>query len=148
MRSLIAIIVVFALCGCATSIDNNANEVHSVEKDPMYECFYRSYPDNVVITSIYGDCNDDGVDELTVVYSESKAANKFVTVYISNEELKLTEPMPAPLENCLLQWKDVDEKPPIELLISGQKGIHIGYGVFRFSDGEWVSLYGDMTECC
>ena len=37
----------------------------------------------------------------------------------------------------------------VKLLVSGQKGIYIGYAVFRFVDREWISLFGDgMDGCC
>ena len=72
-----------------------------------------------------------------------------VAVYSDGGSFRISAPVRAPLENCRLQWRDIDEVPPVELLVSGQKGIYIGYAVFRFVDGEWISLFGDgMDGCC
>jgi uncharacterized membrane protein YraQ (UPF0718 family) len=115
----------------------------------LFEIFRGRHPDKEVILTLLGDCNDDGILDLVVVYKEDDTKNHQVTIYSRGAELHLTQPIPAPYENCRLQWKNVDERPPCELLVSGRRGIKFGYAVLRFVDGEWVNIFGNsMQECC
>ena len=120
-----------------------------VTSHPLMAVFRESLPDKEVLLTTLGDCNADGIEDLVVVYREDRDKNHMVAVYSDGGAFRLSAPVRAPLENCRLQWRDIDEVPPVELLVSGQKGIYIGYAVFRFVDGEWISLFGDgMDECC
>lgn len=111
--------------------------------------FRQNLPDREILLTTAGDCNADGIEDLVVVYRESEEKNQMVVVYSDGEGFRLSVPTRAPLENCRIQWRDIDEVPPVELLVSGQKGIYIGYAVLRFVEGEWISLFGDgMDECC
>lgn len=120
-----------------------------VTSHPLIAVFRESLPDREILLTTLGDCNADGIEDLVVVYREDRDKNHMVAVYSDGSTFRLSVPVRAPLENCRLQWRDIDEVPPVELLVSGQKGIYIGYAVFRFVDGEWISLFGDgMDECC
>lgn len=136
------------LTGCGQS-DTGEDEYVLDMEHPLYSYFLKAYPDKKALLSLAGDCNDDGIEDLIIVYRESASENKLVAIYSQGDGYLLTEPIPAPLEHCRLEWKDIDERPPLELLVSGQKGIYIGYAVFRLVDGRWVSLFGDgMEKCC
>lgn len=116
---------------------------------PLAAVFRENLPDREILLTTLGDCNADGIEDLVVVYRENEDQNHMVAVYSAEGTFRISPPVRAPLENCRLQWRDIDEVPPVELLVSGQKGIHIGYAVFRFVDGEWISLFGDgMEDCC
>ena len=116
---------------------------------PLVAVFRENLPDKEILLTTLGDCNADGIKDLVVVYREDKDKNHMVAVYSDSGSFRISAPVRAPLENCRLQWRDIDEVPPVELLVSGQKGIYIGYAVFRFVDGEWISLFGDgMDGCC
>lgn len=120
-----------------------------VTSHPLIAVFRESLPDREILLTTLGDCNADGIEDLVVVYREDRDKNHMVAVYSDGGAFRLSVPVRAPLENCRLQWRDIDEVPPVELLVSGQKGIYIGYAVFRFVDGEWISLFGDgMDKCC
>ncbi len=113
---------------------------------PIFETFA---PGREVVLVTAGDCNGDGIEDLVVVYRESAGENRLVAVYSYEGGYRVSSWIKAPLENCMVQWKDIDEVPPVELLVSGQKGIHFGFAVFRFVDGEWVNLFGNnMEDCC
>lgn len=120
-----------------------------VTSHPLIAVFRESLPDREILLTTLGDCNADGIEDLVVVYREDRDKNYMVAVYSDGGSFRISAPVRAPLENCRLQWRDIDEVPPVELLVSGQKGIYIGYAVFRFVDGEWISLFGDgMDGCC
>ena len=121
----------------------------TVTSHPLIAVFRESLPDREILLTTLGDCNADGIEDLVVVYREDRDKNHMVAVYSDGGSFSISAPVRAPLENCRLQWRDIDEVPPVELLVSGQKGIYIGYAVFRFVDGEWISLFGDgMDGCC
>lgn len=115
---------------------------------PLFTHFQAAYDAPELVTGIAGDCNGDGVEDLTVVFRHGEG-NHLVTVYSGEEGFRLSEEISAPVEDCLLTWRDIDEVPPVELLVSGRKGIHIGYAIYRFEAGAWTALFGDgMGECC
>lgn len=116
---------------------------------PLFHYFSLVHGSPELVTGIAGDCNGDGVEDLTLVFRHSEVGNHLVTVYSTGEEYLLSEEISAPVEDCLLVWRDIDEMPPVELLVSGRKGIHIGYAIYRFEGGAWVALFGDgMGDCC
>ena len=143
---MIALSLTLVACG---QRDTGESEYVLDTRHPLYSRFAEAYPGKKALLSLAGDCNDDGREDLVIVYRESASENKLVAVYSHGDGFLITEPIPAPVEHCRLEWKNIDERPPVELLVSGQKGIHIGYAVFRLVEGRWVSLFGDgMENCC
>ena len=66
-----------------------------------------------------------------------------------NEGYQITEPVRAPVSNQQIQFKDIDEQPPTELIISGMKGSNVGYGIFRIEKGQVIDVFGsNMDLCC
>ncbi len=119
-----------------------------VSTHPLFSHFQAVYDAPELVTGIAGDCNGDGVEDLTVVFRHGEG-NHLVTVYFGEEGFRLSEETSAPVEDCLLTWRDIDEVPPVELLVSGRIGIHIGYAIYRFEAGAWTALFGDgMGDCC
>jgi len=126
----------------------DAEEPNQKTEDELLAFFREVYPDKEIVLLSMGDCNDDGLLDLVIVYRENKDKNHMVTVYSHEGGYLLTHPIPAPYEDVKLEWEDIDRIPPTELIISGKRGIHFGLGVFRFVDGEWIDLFGGMEECC
>lgn len=148
MKIIGLIILGLFLAGCGQG-DTGETEYVLDTDHPLYSRFLKAYPGKQALLSLPGDCNDDGREDLVIVYRDSASENKLVAVYSQGYDYLITEPIPAPVEHCRLEWKNIDERPPVELLVSGQKGIYIGYAVFRLVDGRWVSLFGDgMENCC
>lgn len=145
LRLPVLLLLVFAIAGCGGPEAGAA----PAGDHALVGVFRQSVPDGEILLTTAGDCNADGIEDLVVVYRESEEKNQMVAVYSDGEGFRLSAPTRAPLENCRIQWRDIDEVPPVELLVSGQKGIYIGYAVLRFVEGEWISLFGDgMDECC
>ncbi|EEX48746.1 hypothetical protein JonanDRAFT_0584 [Jonquetella anthropi DSM 22815] len=126
-----------------------AYRVWAAPVSSLIERFQECVPDREILLTLAGDCNADGIEDLVVMYRENENENRMVAVYSSNGNFLVSEWTRAPLENYRMQWRDIDERPPVELLVSGQKGIHIGFAVFRFVEGKWISLFGEgMEDCC
>lgn len=120
-----------------------------LQEHPLLVKFKEQFGEVSLVTGIAGDCNGDDIEDLTVVFQHTDEDNDLVTIYSADGGYKLTDPIAAPLEDCLLQWNDIDERPPVELMVSGRKGVQIGYAVYRFEGGVWTSLFGDgMGNCC
>lgn len=102
----------------------------------------------VLLTSA-ADFTNVGQEGLIVIYRESRNANKMVAIWEKDGEYIINAPSPAPLENCRIEWKDIDDNPPREMVLSGSKGTAVGYAIYRYENGEFFSLFGDgMENCC
>lgn len=149
LRALLPLAFLLAFPGPGAAPGGAEDVSLPVTSHPLVAVFRESLPDREILLTTLGDCNADGIEDLVVVYREDRDKNHMVAVYSDGGSFSISAPVRAPLENCRLQWRDIDEVPPVELLVSGQKGIYIGYAVFRFVDGEWISLFGDgMDGCC
>ena len=149
LRALLPLAFLLAFPGPSVAPGGAEDVSLPVTCHPLIAVFRESLPDREILLTTLGDCNADGIEDLVVVYREDRDKNHMVAVYSDGGSFRISAPVRAPLENCRLQWRDIDEVPPVELLVSGQKGIYIGYAVFRFVDGEWISLFGDgMDKCC
>ena len=149
LRALLPLAFLLAFPGPSVAPGGAEDVSLPVTCHPLIAVFRESLPDREILLTTLGDCNADGIEDLVVVYREDRDKNHMVAVYSDGGSFRISAPVRAPLENCRLQWRDIDEVPPVELLVSGQKGIYIGYAVFRFVDGEWISLFGDgMDGCC
>lgn len=149
LRALLLLAFLLAFPGPGVAPGGAEDVSLPVTSHPLVAVFRESLPDREILLTTLGDCNADGIEDLVVVYREDRDKNHMVAVYSDGGSFSISAPVRAPLENCRLQWRDIDEVPPVELLVSGQKGIYIGYAVFRFVDGEWISLFGDgMDGCC
>ena len=60
-----------------------------------------------------------------------------------------SEPIPGPIENQQIQFKDIDKEGPIEFIVSGEKNGAVGYAIYRMIDGQPIDLFGEgMADCC
>ena len=103
-----------------------------------------------LLTFLEGDFSGDNIDDLIIIYRESEYSNKLVGIYKdSNGKILMTDPIPAPIENYIIKFYNIDEKVPNEILVSGQKGAHIGFAVYRLENGVFISLFENgMENCC
>lgn len=149
LAAILMLLLIVILSTACSAENQQSKAIHdALAEDVKFELFQETYGEKELLTYLYGDFNEDGVEDLIIVYKESANASYLVTVFSAEGSYLLTEPISAPVDSCQLEWKDVDNRPPKELLVSGQKGIHYGYGVFHFIDNQWQSLYGEMDQCC
>ena len=136
------------MAGCAPAEDISATIKANLEGNERYAFFNQTYLDKKLLAALEGDFDVDGTEDLIIVFNEDKNASFLVTIYVQGGAFFLTEPISAPVDSCRLEWRDINEEPPGELIVSGQKGINYGYGIYHFIDFHWHSLYGDMQDCC
>ncbi|PTN32247.1 Cys-Cys-COOH (seleno)protein SaoC [Desulfonatronum sp. SC1] len=111
--------------------------------------FAESYPGNPILKYAQADLNDNGQEDLIVIYQVVKGQNEMRVLLNHGTDYFVSDPVPAPVSDQMIQFKDIDNKPPLEFLVQGRKGPFIGYAIFRVEDGEIVDLFSEgMADCC
>ncbi len=111
--------------------------------------FQEKYPDNKVLKCGYEDINEDGRKDLVVIFYKEVRSNGMVVVLDTEEGYKITDEVPAPIENQSIEFKNIDEEGPMEFIVSGSKDGRYGYAIFRLVDLEIHDIFGEgMEDCC
>ncbi|MBS4979768.1 MAG: hypothetical protein KHZ72_00115 [Lachnospiraceae bacterium] len=119
------------------------------EDNQILKAFQQEFPEMDVILACEEDLTDDGKKDLVVIYRDEKHIRMRVAVDEGKGTYRYTEPLPGPVENQTVQFKNIDEEGPIEFIISGEKNGNVGYAIYRMIDGEPADLFGDgMEDCC
>jgi|GEM_PF-2124370 len=144
---LIIAICLLLLSGCTTP-EKTPELIDSL----LLPYFREMYPEEEIVLMIEGDCNDDGITDLVVVFRQDADHNRLVTVFSYQGGFRLTEPIPAPFQDVRLEWitlelKEIDGTYPTALLVSGRRGTVFGLRVLRFMDNEWIDLFGGLEGC-
>lgn len=114
-------------------------------------------PKDRLLLCSQADLNNDGIPDVVLLYEPARGAQPVpehegmaMCVLISAPEgFRTTNSLPAPYERQHIQFRDIDDKPPLEFVVSGAKGAKTGLGVYRVYDQEVVNLFGEsMDECC
>lgn len=129
----------------------------------ILKAFEGAHPEAEVLVACEEDLTDDGLKDLVVIYatteddehvgSENVGKHKHIrlTVAIDSGDgvnYQFTDPIPAPVENQKIQFRNIDKKDEIEFVLQGQKENKVGYGIYRVVDGETVNLFGEGMEDC
>jgi len=86
---------------------------------------------------------------LLVMYRVSEQKNMMRVILDLDEGFLATNEVPAPIEDQIIQFKDIDKKPPMEFIVQGSKGNKTGFAVFRIENNQLVDLFGEgMEDCC
>ncbi len=122
------------------------------EDNKILQAFREAYPNVEVLVACEDDLTDDGCKDLVVLYHpEDRKSKVDLVVAIDSgdgEDYWFTDPIPAPVENQKIQFKNIDRKGEMEFVLQGQKGSKVGYGIFRIVDGVPVNLFGEGMEDC
>lgn len=112
--------------------------------------FIQQFPDASVVLACEEDVTDDGVKDLVVIYKSGDLTRTVVVMDSGDgETIDFSEPIPAPIENQKIQFKNIDKEGEIEIIITGEKKGAVGYAIYRIIDGEPVDLFGEgMEDCC
>lgn len=131
-----------------SSLDDK--ELEAIENKELYKAYMNKYKDKDILTFLEGDFSGNNEVDLVIIYKESSFENKLVGIYKDdNGKILITNPIPAPIEDYLLSFYNIDEKAPDEILVSGKKGANIGFAVYRLENGEFISLFENgMEKCC
>lgn len=131
--------------GSETSKQTVDREVGGV----LLQYFEQNYPGLEVIKIARNDLNGDGRDDLIVMYRASDDRNGMRVILALEEGFLATNEVPAPIEDQIVQFKDIDKKPPMEFIVQGSKGNKTGFAVFRIENNQLVDLFGEgMEDCC
>lgn len=141
--------VILTGCGFSAEVTEEGNKDASSPSTAALEYWREQFPDNKIIIWDEEDLTANGRIDTVIVFNVGRNKNALVVVLDSPEGYRFTEVIPAPVENQTIEFKDIDEEPPIELIISGSKGTFVGYAIYRIVDGELVDLFSqDMNYCC
>ncbi len=111
--------------------------------------FAGNHPALLILKYAQADLDNDGMEDLIVIYQIAKDQNEMCVILHHGEGFVESNSVPAPVSDQLIQFKDIDNKPPLEFIVQGRKGSKVGYAIFRFEDGKLADLFGQgMEDCC
>jgi len=144
--------VLLACGGCANQPAEN-NDVRATgelqQSDALLQHFQTVHPDKEVIKIARADVNNTGTEDMVVIYQDTKDKKMMEVVFDADGKLKCSNQVPAPANNQLIQFKDIDKQPPLEFIVQGTKGAKVGYAIYRLQDGRLADLFGEgMEDCC
>lgn len=140
-------LIYIAGCGGEGQEEKNAGSVDI--EHVLYQHFLASYGDKKPLLTGVNDINNDGLEDLIVIYQDTPTTNKMIAICQEDGKVVISEPTPAPVENYRIEWRDIDDKDPIELIVSGSKGVNVGYAIYRWENYEFINLFGEgMEDCC
>jgi hypothetical protein len=138
-----------ASCGDRRDGDISKQSIDRGDGGTLLQHFDQTHPGLEVIKIARGDVNGDSRDDLIVLYRVSDGKNRMRVILDLSEGLLATNEIPAPIENQLIQFRDIDKKPPMEFIVQGSKGSKTGFAVFRIENNRLIDLFGEgMEDCC
>lgn len=137
-------------CGAGNHIPPPAaGNMTAGDGGPMLEYFKTTHPGKEIIIFDRADLNYDNTDDLVVIFRESKEKNSMLVVLDLTDSYQCTNEVPAPVSNQTIQFKDIDQKPPMEFIVQGMKGVNVGYAIYRVGGTILEDLFGEgMKDCC
>ena len=147
---LFIIFSIFITLVCCKYNDKNDIDTYNIKNIELYKEYMNKYKNKEILTFLEGDFNGDNISDLIIIYRESNNSNKLIGLYTNEKgKILMTNPIPAPIENYIVKFYNIDEKEPQEFLVTGQKGANIGFAVYRLENGEFISLFeSGMERCC
>lgn len=122
---------------------------NALEASPLHQYFARSYPDKQALVWAFHDVNNDGRDDLILIYRLDRERNAMRVILSTGRTYTITNDVPAPFSNQIITFKSIDEKPPVEFIVQGMKGTNMGYAVYRIENSKLVDLFSEgMAGCC
>lgn len=119
------------------------------ENEPMIKYFLTENPGRQVIKTARADLNADGRTDMVVIYQVTHEKNMMRVILDLDGRFLATSELPAPVSNQVVQFKDIENKPPMEFIVQGSKDASIGYAIFRVEGTKLVNIFGEgMKECC
>lgn len=147
-----------------TRVGRELNYAPNVAEDhPLLTAFTEWDEEAEVLVACEEDLTNDGVKDLAVIYTTAvddehvtasnrgKHRHTRLAVVIGSEDAstpEFTEPVPAPVENQKIQFKNIDQQDEIEFVVQGSKNGKVGYGIFRVEDKAVINLFGEGMEEC
>ncbi|MFV0438884.1 MAG: Cys-Cys-COOH (seleno)protein SaoC [Desulfopila sp.] len=121
----------------------------ALSENEMLQFFSRRHPGQTILKYAQADLDNDNRDDLIVIYRLSPQRNEMSIIHFPQDRPTETNAVPAPVTDQIIQFRDIDDKPPLEFILQGRKGAKVGYAIFRIEEGQLVDLFGEgMEDCC
>jgi len=116
---------------------------------PVFAYWHTKFPGDQWAALAKGDLNNDGRADLVVVYGTPEDKYYFVVVLNLANGFQITDPTDAPPEDQVLRIFDMDDAPPNEFSVAGQKDNQVGMAIFHLENGVVTLLITEgYGECC
>lgn len=111
--------------------------------------FAGNHPGLAILKYAQADLDNDGKDDLIVIYRVGNEKNQMCVIRNREPDFVETNSVPAPVSDQMIQFRNIDKKPPLEFILQGRKGAKVGYAIFRIEEEKLTDLFGEgMQDCC
>lgn len=147
---VVMIVLILGYIGFTNNLQYSKSNLGVHEDNEMLQFFQEQFPNNEVLKIGLGDVNDDGREDLVVIFKRTyEDSNEMRVVFNNKSGYKISSGHNAPYENQTIEFLDIDNKPPTEFLISGSKNGNYGYSIYRLVEYyEVESVFGDNMGAC
>ncbi len=147
---LCSFLLTFFISACkGHGVEQSILDGQGLKTNKTLQYFMKKNPGKKLIKYEFKDLNDDGREDLLVLYQVSKEKNMMCVILNFVDHYIETNEVPAPVSNQVIHFKNIDEKPPMEFIVQGMKGAKVGYAIYRIENGQLVDLFGEgMEDCC
>lgn len=150
---LIPLVLMFFSGGCAQKAPVEGDQKDFtpafLDESKMMQYFAANHPGQAILKYAEADLDNDGQKDLVVIYQAKKAKNEMCVIRFLDSALVETNSLPAPVSDQMIQFKDIDDKSPLEFILQGRKGAKVGYAIFRIEQGKLIDVFGEgMEDCC
>ena len=149
-----ATLALLSLVSCSdkdlpTSGDQKDYTPAVLQENKMMHSFAEGHPGLTILKYAQADLDNDDREDLIVIYQIAKDLNHMCVILHGGEGFVESNSVPAPVSDQMIQFKDIDNKTPLEFILQGRKGTKVGYAIFRIEDGKLTDLFGQgMEDCC
>ena len=130
-------------------IEDNSIFAKNVSDDNILKKeFEKKFPERKIIIACEEDITGDSIKDLVVI---SSYGDLIETIALIDNKINyiFTEPIPAPRENQMIKFFNMDKDNITEVLITGEKKGQVGYAIYRYIDEKLIDIFGEgMEDCC
>ncbi len=151
LQVILTYLMIILVCSCCdnTPVEKSTAVDRIMQSDSLLQYFISTHPAKEVIKFARADVNDSGTEDMVVIYRAGQDKNMMEVVFDVAGKLHCSNEVPAPATNQLIQFKDIDKRPPLEFIVQGMKDAKVGYAIYRLEEGRLVDLFGEgMEDCC
>lgn len=120
-----------------------------LDENKLMRYFSDKQAGTVILKYAQSDLDNDGKEDVIIIYRVAREKNEMCVIRHGDSGFIQTNSVPAPVADQMIQFRNIDEKPPLEFILQGRKGANVGYAIFRIEEGNLVDLFGEgMENCC